>query len=68
MTDLQNMHARLFAEVQHTLADHLPSVYFVAAKTTVAMNARVTGATPSALPPPTLWNSEVISIGASPRR
>jgi ABC-type transport system substrate-binding protein len=59
---------RLFAEVQRTFADHLPSLYFVAAKSVVAMNARVTGATPSVLPPPTLWNAEVISIGASSRR
>ena len=55
---------RLFTEVQRTLAEHLPSIYFVAAKVVVAMNTRVTGATPSLLPPPALWNAEVISIGA----
>ena len=59
---------RLFVEVQRTFADHLPSLYFVAAKATVVMNARLTGATPAVLNPPTLWNSEVLSIGAPTRR
>jgi peptide/nickel transport system substrate-binding protein len=59
---------RLFADAQRTLAEHLPSLYFVAAKSTVAMNARVTGATLSVLPPPALWNAEVISIGTPARR
>ena len=55
---------RLFAEVQRTFAAHQPSLYFVASKAIVAMNARVTGATPAVLNPPTLWNAEVISIAA----
>jgi peptide/nickel transport system substrate-binding protein len=59
--DPQERH-RLFADAQRTLADHLPSVYFAASKATVAMSARVGGATPSVLQPPVLWNSEVLSI------
>jgi peptide/nickel transport system substrate-binding protein len=59
--DPQERH-RLFADAQRTLADHLPSVYFAAAKATVAMSARVGGAMPSVLQPPVLWNAEVLSI------
>jgi peptide/nickel transport system substrate-binding protein len=59
--DPQERH-RLFADAQRILADHLPSVYFAAAKATVAMSARVAGSTPSVLQPPVLWNSEVLSI------
>jgi len=59
---------RLFGEAQRTLADHLPILYFAAAKATVAMSARVMGSTPSVLQPPVLWNSEVLSISPPPRR
>ena len=37
-------------------------------KAIIAMNARVTGATPAVLNPPTLWNAEVISIAAPVHR
>lgn len=55
---------QLFTQVQQTMAEHLPIIYFVAPKVTVAMNARVRGATPSVLQPPILWNAEVLSVTA----
>jgi len=55
---------QLFAQVQQTMAEHLPIVYFAAPKVTVAMNARVHGATPSVLRPPILWNAEALSVTA----
>ncbi len=53
---------RLFAEAQRVLAEHLPVLYFAAAKITVATSARVQGAMPSVLPPPVLWNAEMLWV------
>jgi peptide/nickel transport system substrate-binding protein len=58
---------RLFREVQGIFLDHLPCLYFGATKATVAMSARVTGATPSVLQPPVLWNAERLSISPNAR-
>ena len=58
---------RLFAEVQRTLP-RISQFVFRRLEAIVAMNARVTGATPAVLNPPTLWNAEVISIAAPVRR
>jgi peptide/nickel transport system substrate-binding protein len=55
---------QLFSQVQQTMAEHLPIIYFAAPKVTVAMNARVHGATPSVLQPPILWNAEALSLTA----
>jgi peptide/nickel transport system substrate-binding protein len=55
---------RLFAEAQRTLAEHLPILYFTAPEITIAMSARVRGATPSVLQPPVLWNAEVLSLAS----
>lgn len=55
---------RLFAQAQRTLADHLPILYFTAPEITIAMSARVRGATPSVLQPPVLWNAEVLSLAS----
>jgi peptide/nickel transport system substrate-binding protein len=59
---------RLFEEAQRTLADHMPSLYFAAPKQTVATSARLSGATPSVMSPPVLWNAEVLSLTAPLRR
>jgi len=53
---------RLFGEVQRVFAEHLPAVYFVATNVTVAASARVRGIVPSVLPPPVLWNAEMLSV------
>ncbi len=59
---------QLFREVQEIFIDHMPSIYFAAAKATVAMSARVTGATPSVLQPPVLWNAEQLLMAPAARR
>jgi peptide/nickel transport system substrate-binding protein len=56
---------RLFADVQRTLASHLPILYFAAARVTAATSARLHGATPSVLSPMILWNAEMLSIAPS---
>ena len=59
-----NTRRQLFTQVQETMAEHLPIIYLAAPKVTVAMNARVHGATPSVLQPPILWNAEALSLTA----
>jgi peptide/nickel transport system substrate-binding protein len=58
----------LFAEVQRTLAEHLPILYFVAPHVTLAASARVAGAQPSVLQPPILWNAETLSLRSPAER
>lgn len=53
---------RLFADVQRTLAAESPFLCFAAPKVTIAMSARVRGATPSVLSPQVLWNPDVLSV------
>ena len=53
---------RLFADVQRTMAEHLPLVCFVAPTVTVAMSSRVRGAVPSVIQPAVLWNADVLSV------
>jgi len=53
---------RLFREVQLVFAEHLPCVYFVAPRATIAVSARLAGATPSVLHPSVLWNVEHLFI------
>jgi peptide/nickel transport system substrate-binding protein len=53
---------RLFAEVQRLMSAHLPVLHFAAPTVTIAMSARLQGATPSVFDPPVLWNAEVLSI------
>jgi peptide/nickel transport system substrate-binding protein len=53
---------RLFADVQRIFGEHLPVIYFVAPKVTVAMSRRVGGATPFILDPMVLWNPDVLFV------
>ena len=53
---------RLFADVQRTMAEHLPLVCFAAGKVAVAMSARVHGATPGVMQPQVLWNAEALWV------
>jgi peptide/nickel transport system substrate-binding protein len=59
---------RLFAQVQRLFADHVPAIAFAAPRHTVVMSARVSGATPSVLTPPVLWNAEALSLRAPTTR
>jgi len=60
---------RAFAEVQKTMAAHMPVLYFAAPKITIPMSARLRGATASVLAAPVLWNAERLSLvpGTPPR-
>jgi peptide/nickel transport system substrate-binding protein len=58
----EGLRRKLFADAQRELAAHLPILYFAAPRVTVATSARLRGSMPSILPPPVLWNSEVLSI------
>lgn len=53
---------RLFAEVQKIFGEHLPGIYFVAPKVTVATNKRVGGATPVLLSPQILWSADTLYV------
>jgi hypothetical protein len=46
----------------------VPAIYFAAQRHVVAMSARVQGATPTAIPPPVLWNAETIALRTSATR
>jgi len=53
---------RAFAEVQQIFGEHLPAIYFVAPRVTVAMSRRVGGAEPVILDPKILWNPDVLFV------
>ncbi len=57
---------KLFAEVQRSMAEHLPIIYFAAPELMVAMSSRVLGATPSQFTPLVLWNPDVLSVIGGP--
>lgn len=61
----QTTRHQMFAKAQKILADHVPALYFVAPKVTVAVSSRVHGVEASVLQPPVLWNIDAISV--SPR-
>ncbi len=51
-----------FRKVQEVFNAHEPMVFFAAPKVTIAMSARVTGASPAALQPQVLWKPETLSV------
>ena len=53
---------RLLLEAQKIFADHMPQIYFVAPKVSVAMSRRVGGAIPVLLDPKILWNAEALYV------
>jgi peptide/nickel transport system substrate-binding protein len=52
----------LFNEVQRIFAENLPVIYVVAPRLYYAHSTRVTGAEPSVIRPPVLWNADTLSI------
>jgi peptide/nickel transport system substrate-binding protein len=56
----------IFNEVQKTLAENLPVLYFVAPRLYYAHNARVLGVIPSVQRPPALWNADSLSVRGGP--
>jgi peptide/nickel transport system substrate-binding protein len=53
---------QLLLEAERILAEHLPLIYFVAPKVTIAMSRRVGGAVPVLLDPKILWNAETLYV------
>jgi peptide/nickel transport system substrate-binding protein len=52
----------LFARVQRTFVEHMPVLYFAAARVTVAMSSRVRNAQPMPLKPTVLWNADSLAV------
>ena len=52
----------LFEQVQRTFAENVPVIYLVAPRLYYAHSSRVTGATPSVIRPPMLWNADTLSV------
>ena len=53
---------QLLREAEKIFAAHMPQVYFVAPKVTVALSRRVGGAVPVLLDPKILWNAEALFL------
>jgi peptide/nickel transport system substrate-binding protein len=51
---------RLFAAVQRTFGEHLPALYFVAPKVTIALSPRVANAQPAPQIPQILWSADTL--------
>ena len=58
----QTRRRELFDQVQRIFAENVPVVYIVAPRLYYAHSARVTGATPSVIRPPVLWNADTLSV------
>lgn len=53
---------QLLRQAEQIFAEHLPQIYFVAPKVTVAVSRRVGGAVPVLLDPKVLWNAESLFV------
>jgi peptide/nickel transport system substrate-binding protein len=53
---------QLLLEAEKIFAEHLPQIYFVAPKVTIALSRRVGGAVPVLLDPKILWNAEALFV------
>ena len=53
---------QLYAEAQRIFGEHLPGIYFVAPKITIAMSRRVGGAVPVLLDPKILWAADGLYV------
>jgi peptide/nickel transport system substrate-binding protein len=58
---------RLFLEAQRVLGEHVPALYFVAPKVTIALNPRVLNPTPVPQIPQLLWSADTLAA-SGPRR
>jgi peptide/nickel transport system substrate-binding protein len=56
---------RLFAEVQQTLADHLPALTFARQHVYLGTSPRITGARPAVQRPQLLWDIDQMSVTGS---
>jgi peptide/nickel transport system substrate-binding protein len=53
---------RAFAQVQRILEEELPSIYFVAARVTLATSPRVANPSPVPRPPHLLWSADTLAV------
>jgi peptide/nickel transport system substrate-binding protein len=53
---------QLLRDAERIFAEHLPQIYFVAPKVTIALSRRVGGAMPVLLDPKILWNAESLFV------
>ena len=53
---------RLFREVQQVFGEHVPALYFVAPKVTIALNPRVVNPTPVPQIPQLLWSADTLAV------
>ena len=58
---------RLFIEVQRVFAEHVPALYFVAPKVTIALAPRVMNAAPAPQVPQLLWSADTLAVSAPNR-
>jgi peptide/nickel transport system substrate-binding protein len=58
---------RLFVEVQRVFAEHVPALYFVAPKVTIALSPRVMNAAPAPQVPQLLWSADTLAVSAPNR-
>jgi ABC-type transport system substrate-binding protein len=58
---------RLFVEVQRVFAEHVPALYFVAPKVTIALSPRVLNAAPTPQVPQLLWSADTLAVSAPKR-
>ena len=58
---------RLFVEVQRVFAEHVPALYFVAPKVTIALSPRVMNAMPAPQVPQLLWSADTLAVSAPNR-
>jgi peptide/nickel transport system substrate-binding protein len=54
---------QLFKTAQQVFAEHMPALYFVAPKVTVAVSRRLQGVEASVLQPSVLWNIDRLAVG-----
>lgn len=54
---------QLFAEVQRILGEHVPAIYFVAPRVTVAVSPRVRNVNPAPQTPQLLWSADTLAVG-----
>jgi peptide/nickel transport system substrate-binding protein len=66
-TDMRER-VRHFRQVQEIFDAHEPMVFFAAPKVTIAMSARVTGASPATLQPQVLWKPETLAVNGPLKR
>jgi peptide/nickel transport system substrate-binding protein len=56
---------RFIADAERVLADHLPAIYFVAPRVTLAVSGRVVNPQPAPQIPQLLWSADTLAVAAT---